>query len=91
MVGRNQHGSWKKCRKCGLKWGFLENPRMSNPVVENEGQISSAAIRWRTMCLWVMVGKEIKRQTECFGSLLWVRHRIAQVSMETTEEPDSRK
>ena len=84
MVGRNQHGSWKKCRKCGLKWGFVPK-NLENP---NEGRISR---RWRTMCLWVMIGKEIKRQTECFDSLLWVRHRIAQVSMETTEEPENRK
>ena len=88
MVGRNQHGSWKKCLACGRKWDFvpkaLDNPRMSNPVVENEGRISSSARRWRTMCLWVMIGKEIKRQTECFDSLLWWVRK-------TIEEPENRK
>ena len=84
MVGRNQHGSWKKCRRCGLKWGFVPK-NLEHP---NEGRISSSARRWRTMCLWVM----IKRQTECFDSLLWwARHRIAQVGMETIEEPENRK
>ena len=60
MIGRNQHGSWKKCRmpQCKNKWGYvryIDQPVTAKHATTSISTSFEVTRHWRRIVLWLMI------------------------------------